>query len=295
MRTRWLALVALACGLGVVVAAQRLAPIAGPPLYDGVVVEDEYKWLSPPSGYGGGAQSATAAIPVQGELSPNLAVGTPEQPPQAQVFAGAGYLNMPLGTASINVSVVPVQPATQPTDGVIAGNVYRFSLTGLGGAAVSGQTSGGVTVVLRGPRSLPSATVERLASGTWTPLQTDPAGVPHMFTAVVTDFGDFALVAPPGWAPDPPGPAQAVPVGPAAPASSAPGAGGGHAGSAAGSGPPVLLIAGVAVALALVVAGVVAWLLIRPARPPRRQAARRPPPAARSARGRRTRPPRPRR
>jgi len=96
MGRRRLALAALAAGLGLVVAAQRLAPISGPPLYDGVVVEDEYKWLSPPAGYQGGAPSAAATVPVQGGQSPNVAVATSEQPPQAQVFAGAGYLDMHL-------------------------------------------------------------------------------------------------------------------------------------------------------------------------------------------------------
>jgi hypothetical protein len=298
MGRRRLALAALAAGLGLVVAAQRLAPISGPPLYDGVVVEDEYKWLSPPAGYQGGATSAEATVPVQGGQSPNVAVATSEQPPQAQVFAGAGYLDMPPLTTSISVSIVPVQPAAQPADGVIAGNVYRFTLTGQGGAAVSGQASGGVTVVLRGPRSLPAATIERYAGGTWTPLATDPAGVPHTFTAVVTDFGDFALVAPPGWVPDPPASTQPGAAGPAAPPSAGPVAGGTPAGSAPESGPPLLLIGGLAATLALVVAGVVVWLLVKPARPvrpAREQPSRRSPRSGPPARGRRTRPPRPRR
>jgi hypothetical protein len=221
MERQRLALAALLCGFAVVVAAQRLAPIAGPPLYDGVVVEDTYKWLSPPSGYEGGAQSASASGAVQGNQSPDLGIGTQEQPPQAQVFAGEGYLVMPPGTTTINVSIKPVAPAAQPADGVIAGNVYRFSLTSQSGAPLSGDASGGVTIVLRGPPDLPSAHIERLAGSTWTPLQTDPAGTPHMFIAVVTDFGDFAIVAPPGWTPAPPGPAATGAAGPALPGSAA--------------------------------------------------------------------------
>jgi hypothetical protein len=221
MERRRLALAALLCGFAVIVVSQRLAPIAGPPLYDGVVVEDPYKWLSPPPGYEGGAQSASASGAVQGGQSPNLGVGTQEQPPQAQVFAGQGYLVMPPGTTTINVSIHPVAPVAQPSDGVIAGNVYRFSLTNQNGAPLIGEASGGVTVVLRGPPNLPSAQIERLAGTTWTPLQTDPAGTPHVFTAVVTDFGDFAIVAPPGWTPAPPGQAQANAAGPALPGSTA--------------------------------------------------------------------------
>jgi hypothetical protein len=275
---------ALVCGLALVVVAQRLAPISGPPLYDGVVVEAEYQWLTPPPGYQGGAQSATATVPVAGGQSPNLAVGTQEQPPQAQVFAGAGFLVIPLGTTSIEVSIQPVPPAAQPSDGVIAGNVYRFSLANQSGAVLTGETSGGVTIVLRGPRSLPSATIERLAGGQWTPLQTDPAGTPHTFTAVVTDFGDFTLVAPKGWAPDPAvlvAPGQVGPVAPAA--STASGVPSGQTGSPAESGAPVILIAAVALAVAVVVgAAILLWFLNRPApRPPSRGSGRAPPPSPR--------------
>ena len=299
MRRPLLTLAALSCGLAIVLVAQRLDPIAGPPLYDGVIVEDEYKWLSPPPGYPGGAQPASASGAVQGGQNPNLSVGTPEQPPQAQVFAGQGFLVMPPGTATINVSIQPVPPAAQPTDGVIAGNVYRIALTTENGAALSGETSGGVTVVLRGPRGLPAATIERLAGGSWAPLQTDPAGVPHMFTAVVTDFGDFALVAPPGWAPDPPVPAQAPPAGPAAPQDTA-GPQASTNGSAAagsentsGSGAPVLLIAGVAAALAFAVGtGLLLWILNRKPVAQSRRPVRPVAPPTGSAPVRRSRPPR---
>jgi hypothetical protein len=291
MRQKRLALAALVCGLVVVVAAQRLAPIAGPPLYDGVVVADEYKWLSPPPGYAGGAQSAADSGAVQGGQSPNLAVGTSEQPPQAQVFAGQGFLSMPPGTLSISVSIAPVQPATQPAGGVIAGNVYRFSLTSQSGGAISGQASGGVTIILRGPASLPTATIERLDGGTWNPLPTDPAGVPDMFTAVVTDFGDFALIAPPGWVPVKAGRTAPVNAGPAAPGSAASPSPAGSSGGPAESGPPILVIAAVALALViLLVAGVLFWLRRRPAGPvpPRRSPP--PPPYKRSARAPQKRP-----
>jgi hypothetical protein len=278
MAAKRLAFAALVCGFGVVVAAQRLAPIPGPPLYDGVVVEDQYKWLSPPSGYTGGAQSASQSGAVQGGQSPNLSVGTPEQPPQAQVFAGQSYLVMPPGTTSIKVSIQPVPAAAEPSDGVIAGNVYRFSLTNQGGAAVRGDPTGGVTIVLRGPPSLPSAKIERLAGGNWTALQTDPSGTPHMFTAVVTDFGDFALVAPRGWVPDPPGAVPPANVGPAAPgASSAPPTSNATEGST-GSTSTLTLIAGVAFVLVAVFGGVVLlWLRRTRPKPVIARQSRRPP------------------
>jgi len=274
MTRRGLAAAALACGFAIVVVAQRLTPITGPPLYDGVVVEDTYRWLAPPPGYAGQPQSAAASGAVQGGQSPNLSVGTPEQPPQAQVFAGQGYLVLPPGTTTINVSIEPVAPAAEPEDGVIAGNVYRFSVTNQGGAAISGNQSGGVTVVLRGPPNLPSATIERLAGGSWTALQTDPAGTPHMFTAVVTDFGDFAIVAPTGWVPASPRAAQPGNVGPAAPqASVAPLAPSPSPEGSTGSPPTVLLIAGLACVLAIMVGGI-AFLWLRHDQPKPSVAAR---------------------
>jgi hypothetical protein len=220
MTRRRLALAALVGGLAIVAATQRLGPITGPPLYDGVIVEAPYQWLAPAPGFAGGAQSTAQTLALQGGQSPNLGIGTTENPPQAQVFAGAGFLNVPSGTSSINVSIQPVPPDALPSDGIIVGNVYRFSLTNQSGAPVSGQASGGVTIVLRGPANVPVATIKRFSGGSWTALATDPAGQPNMFTAVVTDFGDFALVAPPGWTPIPQAPGQVGPVGPVATAGS---------------------------------------------------------------------------
>ena len=192
-------------GFVVAVAAQRLTPIAGPPLYDGVVVEAPYLWLAPPAGHSGGATGVTQTIAVQGNQSPNIGVGTGENPPQIGVFAGAGDLAMPAGTSLIEVSIAPVPPPAQPSVGVIAGNVYRVSLTTQDGRAVTGLPTGGVTVELRGPTDSSNATIERFSGGRWIPLASDSVGVPNMYAAGVTDFGDFAIVAQPDWTPSPDG------------------------------------------------------------------------------------------
>jgi hypothetical protein len=286
-----MATAALLSGFALVIAAQRLAPISGPPLYDGVVVEDPYKWLSPPTGFPGGARSASASGSVRGSLSPDLSLGTPEQPPQAQVFAGQGYLAMPAGTTSISVSIAPVVPSAQPADGVIAGNVYRFSLTSQSGAAIVGQPDGGATIALRGPPNLASATIERLNGSTWSPLRTEPAGVPHMFTAVVTDFGDFALVAPSGWVPAAPGGNAPGPAGPGASEASPDPFGSAGSETTNGSGPSLLPIVAATLALMLVVAGVAYALRRKPIRP----SGDRQPPRPGSARRIRKKPPRRRR
>jgi hypothetical protein len=203
MSRRRLGPFALAIGLAIVVAAQRLAPIGGPPLYDGVIVEAPYVWLSPPAGFSGGAQGVDQTIPVQGGQSPDLGIGTSENPPQAQLFAGAGFMNMPAGTTSIKVSIEPVTPESLPGGWTIAGNVYRFTVTNQAGQPVTGQASGGVTIELRGPATLNAPAIEHFSGGKWSELAADSLGEPNMYSAVVTDFGDFALVEPPGWTPDP--------------------------------------------------------------------------------------------
>jgi hypothetical protein len=258
MSRRSLGTIALAAGLLVVVASQRLAPVAGPPLYDGVIVEAPYRWLSPPAGHTGGAQGTAQPVPIQGNQNPDLGIGTNENPPQAQVFAGAGFLNMPPGTTSITVSIQPLPPPAQPASGVIAGNVYEVSLTNQNGQPVTGQASGGVTIELRGPPTLSSVKIERFANNTWTPIGGDSVGQPNMYTAQVTDFGDFAIVAPDGWTPAPDGGGGGGPVGPQAPggagASTPASQGSGSSASSSSPDPTLLVVGGVVGLLVLLVA-----------------------------------------
>ncbi len=285
MSRRTLAVAAVALGLLVVVGAQRLAPIAGPPLYDGVIVEAPYQWLSPPAGHSGGARGVSQTIPVQGNQSPDLGVGTNENPPQAQVFAGAGFLVLPSGTSSIQVSIDPVPPPAQPSAGVIAGNVYRISVTNQSGQAITGQSSGGVTVELRGPLDSSNATIERFTGSAWVPLASDSVGEPNMYTAVVTDFGDFAMVAQPGWAPAPDGGGGAGggAVGPVAPGGGGTAGPTGSSGSVAETGSPdpaIPVVGGIIIALvALAAVGLLIYTRRRPqpARHPISYAPTRPP------------------
>jgi hypothetical protein len=201
MKSHRLAAMALICGLVVVAIAQRLAPIGGPPLYDGVPAIGPYEWLSPPPGLVGGAQSAQETDAVQ-DVQAGLAIGTPELPPQVQILTDPGSLAIPDSTTSITVSIDPVAaPAAQPPDGTVAGNVYQISVTDQSGAAIGMDAGESATLVLRGPPELRSATIDSFSGGTWTKLQTDAAGVPNMFTASFPGFGDFALVAPSGWVP----------------------------------------------------------------------------------------------
>lgn len=196
-RSRRLGWFALAIGVLAVLSVQRLAPAAGPPLYDGVVVIEPYRWLDPPPGQQGNPQAVSGTEAVVGGQSPQTAFITPEQPPQAQVFAFPGGLVLPPGTTTfIRMAITPVLPQTLPTDGYIAGNVYRISFTDQAGMPVAPDPSREVTVVLRGPADTTGATIEVDTGEGWQRLKTTSAAFAATYVAAVTEFGDFALVAP---------------------------------------------------------------------------------------------------
>jgi DoxX-like family len=157
---------ALAVGLGIVVAiaAQRLAPIAGPPLYDGVIVEAPYIWLSPPAGHSGGAQGITQTIQVQVGQSPDFGLSTSENPPQIGLFAGAGDLQLPPDTSSIRVSIGPVPVPALPSAGVIAGNQVIGTLEILGGIGLVLPAATGILPWLTPTATVCAAAVMTLAA-----------------------------------------------------------------------------------------------------------------------------------
>lgn len=186
----------LVSGALAIVVAQRVTPVLAPPLYDGVNVLEPYRWLVPAAGAAGGPKSASGTAKVTGGASPLIALATAEQPPQAQIFATPGALVLPAGTTSISMSITPILPRILPADGHIAGNVYRISVANQGGIPLTAPASAKVTVVLRGPDTEPFVTLEQLTFEGWRPLKTEDAGFGSTFLAVVTGFGDFALVAP---------------------------------------------------------------------------------------------------
>jgi len=184
-------------GLGIVLIglAQRMAPITEPPLYDGVYVPLPYAWLIPPAGAKGGATGKTGSVGVDGKANRLIAIATPELDPQAQLLATSGALVMPAGTTLVKFSIEPVLPQTLPSDGHIDGNVYRISVTNEAGTPLSAPASALVTVVLVSPHSDPDRTMELDTGQGWQKLTTQNQG-PGVWLAVVTSFGDFAMVAP---------------------------------------------------------------------------------------------------
>jgi hypothetical protein len=181
----------------VLIVTARLAFPAAPPLYDGIVPNEPYVWLDPPPGDPGGAKGATADIPIQGGKSPLVAIATPELVPQAQIFAPPATLVISPGARSVKVSIEPVAPQGVPSDGHIDGNVYRMIVVDDKGTALTAPASARVSIVLRGTDlAMGDATIARFTDGTWQSLKTSPSGFGGTFLAVVTEFGDFAVIAP---------------------------------------------------------------------------------------------------
>jgi hypothetical protein len=196
---RQAALIALVAGLAVVALAQATAPRTSPPLYDGVIVQETYRWLQPPSCQPGGPTALQTLQPVAQGTSPGFAASTDEQPPQAQLLVAPNSLPLPEGTTGLQLEVTAVDPPPLPSGQEIAGNAYRISMATQSGAAVTIPASAGVTVILRGPMGIPTPVIGLYADGAWHELTTDPTGgVPHTYQAVITGLGTFALLVPAG-------------------------------------------------------------------------------------------------
>jgi hypothetical protein len=270
-RVRRTGVAAFALGLGIAAAAQLAAPLATPPLYDGVVVVQPYVYVNPPAGKPGGAKGASAHLALSGSRSPLVALATPEQPPQAQVVAGDGTLVLPATATALDVSITPLDPsvdAAAASTARVLGNVYRFAVVDQAGDAATAPASALVTVVLRAPEDAPDATLGQLVDGAWHPLKSEPM-FGSTYVAVVTSFGDFAVVVPGASTPSSAASSSSQASSPAAePAATTPGAGGG---SGSGSLPPANVIGAVVVLALLAFIGVAALLRARRGRDDRRR------------------------
>ena len=189
MRRAWLGIASLAAGLAVIAATQLLVPVGQPPLYDGVVVEEPYRYLSPGPGEAGDPSSYAGSQAVDGAASPAFSAATSETPPQAQLIAQAGAFTVPPGTTALRVAIAPVPP--EPAD-EIAGNAYRIAVTDAAGAAVPVASGSFVTLILRAPPGLTGVTIVSLASGTWQALPSLRGGQPDAFVVNVDTLGEFA-------------------------------------------------------------------------------------------------------
>ncbi len=190
-RLGWLLVLA---GTALALGVQVAAPV-GVPLYDGVVVVEPYRYLHPTGAEQGDPSSFTSTEDVTGNVSPFFAAPTDESPPQAQLVVMEDAFQLNAGTSHLNVSITPVDPVAPPTNGTIAGNVYRFAVTDDAGLPVPPKACDACrTLVLRAPETVTDGTVQRFADGAWKDVATFHAGVVAMYQANVDVLGDYAVV-----------------------------------------------------------------------------------------------------
>ncbi len=187
----------LFAGLTVTVVAQLNAPVPSPPLYDGVIVQEPYRYLAPQSGQAGSPSSYVGTQPVSGAMSPAFVAATTESPPQAQLIAPAGAFVIAAGVPTLDISIQPVAAPASPANGPVAGNLYRFAVTDPSGAVLAVNPATLPSVVLRAPDTALDATIARSQGAVWQDLPTQASGQPGIFVANVSTLGDFALIARP--------------------------------------------------------------------------------------------------
>lgn len=184
----------LGLGAGLAFAAQLLTPV-GVPLYDGVTVNEPYRYLEPASGQPGQPMTYQASPGLDaGGTSRSFAAATTENPPQAQLIALPGAFIAPTGATSMDVSIKAVPPDSRPTSGSIAGNVYRFAVTDSAGNAFTLAADAQPTLTLRGPDGVTDAVIGHLTATGWQTLATEHGGGLGLFTVVPRELGDYAVL-----------------------------------------------------------------------------------------------------
>jgi len=190
------AVLTLLAGFVVMAVAQLVAPLGSPPLYDGVVVTEPYRYLAPASGQAGSPSSFSSPFPVKGSTSPQFVAATSENPPQAELIGPGDTVAVGSGVTAITVSIAPVAVSAGASKVQIAGNVYRFAITDQSGAPLAINPSAPPTLILRAPDAFADAVIARSSGGDWQELPTRPSGQTGLLYSNVTALGDFALVAP---------------------------------------------------------------------------------------------------
>lgn len=191
-RLAWLLVLSgAALALGIQVAGPR-----GVPLYDGVVVQEPYRYLHPIGDQVGSPTSFTSEPPVTGTESPQFVAATTESPPQAQLIAQKGALQLTPGATALRVSITPIDAPPAPIGGAIAGNVYRVSVTDQSGTSLPIQTCEGcISLVMRAPDGIGEAALQRYSDGAWTVVDTIHAGMVGLYQVNPKALGDYAVIA----------------------------------------------------------------------------------------------------
>jgi len=192
-RPRVAAAVVLALGATLALAAQLASPVAIP-LYDGVPILDPYRYLSPTGSQAGSPTDYADQKALDNGSSPAFAAGTTEQPPQAQLISAPKAFVPPTGATELNITIEAVAPEEMPTQGSIAGNVYRFQVLDDNGVDFKLAGDPKPTLTLRSPEGVADAVIGHLTADGWVALATDHAGALGLFSTEVTELGDFALL-----------------------------------------------------------------------------------------------------
>jgi hypothetical protein len=190
-RAGWLAILA---GAALALGVQIAAPV-GVPLYDGVLVQEPYRYLDPAGDQVGEPSSFGSTPAVVEGVSPIFAAATLEEPPQAQLIARRDAFALAPGTTSLQVSITPIEPPAPPPEGTVAGNTYRFRVTDQAGNDLPVKPCEAcLSLVLRAPEDTEVATVKRFADALWLDVETVHAGIGAMYQANPTAMGDYAVI-----------------------------------------------------------------------------------------------------
>ena len=191
-RLGWLAILA---GGALALAVQVATPV-GVPLYDGVVVQEPYRYLHPTGDQPGSPTTFSATVPVVGSESPTVVAATTENPAQAQVIGQEGAFVLTPSATSLLVSVTPIDAPAQPVGGTIAGNVYRFSVTDQSGTELAiTPCDGCISLVMRAPDGVGVASIQRFADGAWQEVETLHAGMVSLYQTNPKALGTYAVIA----------------------------------------------------------------------------------------------------
>jgi hypothetical protein len=195
MTDRRLGWLLLAIAALIVLVVQAAQPV-GVPLYDGVVIQEPYRFLHPSGDQSGSPTTYTSQKAVAGDLSPSFAAATMENPPQAQLIAQRGAFTLTAGATQVLLSVTAIEPPPAPAGATIAGNVYRFSVTDQAGTPLEvRQCAGCLSLLLRAPDGTEGAAIKRYVNGAWTDIETVHAGMVDLYQANATATGDYAVIS----------------------------------------------------------------------------------------------------
>ena len=191
---RRLGLLAVLAGGALALAVQVAAPV-GVPLYDGVVVQEPYRYLHPTGDQAGSPSSFSSELAVPDGESPVVVAATTESPPQAQVIAQEGAFVLAPSATGLQVAITPIEAPAPPPGGAIAGNVYRFSVTDQSGTPLAiTECEGCISLVMRAPEGIGEASIQRFADGAWVAVETIHAGMVALYQTNPTALGDYAVI-----------------------------------------------------------------------------------------------------